>query len=57
MKAFTLGEVDVQPGQRATVDLPVSMLSNHTHVALPVHVVHGEADGPGDVLLRRHPWR
>jgi uncharacterized protein len=46
MSVFTLGEVDVQRGQRATVDLPVSMLSNHTHVALPVHVVHGEEDGP-----------
>ncbi len=46
MSVFTLGEVDVQPGQRATVDLPVSMLSNHTHVALPVHVVHGAEDGP-----------
>jgi uncharacterized protein len=46
MSAFTLGEIDVQPGQRATVDLPVSMLSNHTHVALPVHVVHGEEQGP-----------
>ena len=46
MSAFTLGEVDVQPGQRATVDLPVSTLSNHTHVTLPVHVVHGEAPGP-----------
>jgi predicted deacylase len=46
MSVFTLGEIDVQPGQRATVDLPVSMLSNHTHVALPVHVVHGEEPGP-----------
>jgi predicted deacylase len=46
MSAFMLGEMDVQPGQRATVDLPVSMLSNHTHVALPVHVVHGEEKGP-----------
>ena len=45
MSAFTLGEVDVQPGSRATVDLPVSTLSNHTHVTLPVHVVHGEAPG------------
>ena len=46
MSAFTLGEVDVQRGSRATVDLPVSTLSNHTHVTLPVHVVHGEATGP-----------
>jgi uncharacterized protein len=50
MSAFTLGEIDVQPGQRATVDLPVSMLSNHTHVALPVHVVHGEEPGPAIFL-------
>ncbi len=46
MSAFTLGELDVLPGQRATVDLPVSTLTNHTHVTLPVHVVHGEAPGP-----------
>jgi predicted deacylase len=46
MRVFTLGEADVQPGQRATVNLPVSVLSNHTHVALPVHVVHGEEHGP-----------
>lgn len=46
MSVFTLGEADVRPGQRATVDLPVSMLSNHTHVALPVHVARGEEDGP-----------
>ncbi len=44
--AFTIGERDVQRGQRATVDLPVSTLTNHTHVTLPVHVVHGEAEGP-----------
>jgi predicted deacylase len=46
MSAFTLGEADVQPGGRATVDLPVSTLTNHTHVTLPVHVVHGEEKGP-----------
>mgnify|MGYP006269927535 FL=1 len=46
MTPFLIGEVDVQPGRRATVDLPVSTLSNHTHVTLPVHVVHGEEPGP-----------
>lgn len=46
MSLFTLGEIDVMPGHRATVDLPVSTLSNHTHVTLPVHVVHGEEAGP-----------
>ncbi|HUR43409.1 MAG TPA: succinylglutamate desuccinylase, partial [Aestuariivirga sp.] len=46
MKPFSIGDIDVQPGRRASVDLPVSTLSNHTHVTLPVHVVHGEAPGP-----------
>lgn len=46
MKLFSIGEVGVQPGRRITVDLPVSTLSNHTHVTLPVHVVHGEKRGP-----------
>ena len=46
MKPFLIGDTDVQPGRRATVDLPVSTLSNHTHVTLPVHVVHGEVPGP-----------
>jgi predicted deacylase len=46
MSAFSLGDITVARGQRASVDLPVSMLSNHTHVALPVHVVHGEDQGP-----------
>jgi len=46
MKLFSIGEVGVQPGRRITVDLPVSTLSNHTHVTLPVHVVHGEEKGP-----------
>ena len=46
MSPFRLGAATIAPGQRATVDLPVSTLSNHTHVTLPVHVVHGEAPGP-----------
>ena len=46
MSIFTLGETDVQPGSRATVDLPVSTLTNHTHVTLPVHVLHGQEEGP-----------
>ena len=46
MRVFALGDARVQPSRRATVDLPVSTLSNHAHVTLPVHVVHGEAPGP-----------
>ncbi|MCA3556283.1 succinylglutamate desuccinylase/aspartoacylase family protein [Aestuariivirga sp.] len=50
MSSFILGEASVGPGQRATVNLPVSTLSNHTHVMLPVHVVHGEEPGPAMFL-------
>ena len=44
--AFELGGIEVSAGTRRTVDLPVSVLSNHIPVSLPVHVVHGRKDGP-----------
>ncbi|TMV07270.1 succinylglutamate desuccinylase/aspartoacylase family protein [Ruegeria sediminis] len=43
---FTIGSVKVAPGSRRTVDLPVSVLSDHTPVTMSVHVVHGRQDGP-----------
>jgi predicted deacylase len=43
---FTLGTETIAPGTRRTVDLPVSVLSNHTPIALPVHVIHGSSPGP-----------
>ena len=46
MSAFHIGDMTVATGTRATIDLPVSTLSNHTRMSLPVHVVHGEAQGP-----------
>ena len=46
MKPFAIGEHEIARGARATVDLPVSTLSNHTRVALPVQVLHGENPGP-----------
>lgn len=39
------GEV-VEAGSRRTIDLPISVLSNHTPLALPVCVVHGQSAGP-----------
>jgi predicted deacylase len=36
----------VARGTRVTVDLPVSTLSNHSRMSLPVIVVHGEEAGP-----------
>jgi len=46
MQAFDFGGLDVMPGTRATIDLPVSVLSNHTPMTLPVQIVHGRTDGP-----------
>ena len=45
-KSFTIGGTTVAPGERRLVDLPVSKLSNHTPVTLPVHVLHGARPGP-----------
>ena len=43
---FLIGGEAVPPGSRRTVDLPLSVLSNHTPVTLPVRVVHGRLPGP-----------
>lgn len=44
--SFEIGGQTIAPGARQVIDLPVSRLSNHTPVMLPVHVVHGSAPGP-----------
>lgn len=36
----------IAPGTRQTVDLPVSVMSDHTPVTMSVHVVHGRRPGP-----------
>ena len=43
---FELAGETVPPGERRTVDIPLNVLSNHTPMALPVHVVHGRRSGP-----------
>ncbi len=43
---FHLGGVDVEAGTRRTIDLPISVMSNHLPMSLPVHVVHGAEGGP-----------
>jgi uncharacterized protein len=45
-QAFAIGGMTVEAGHRRLVDLPISKLSNHTPVTLPVHVMHGERPGP-----------
>lgn len=44
--AFSIGKAIVAPGTRQTVELPVSVLSDHTPVTLSAHVVHGKRPGP-----------
>lgn len=43
---FKLGTHEIPAGRRRTVDLPVSVLSDHTPVNMSVHVVHGRLPGP-----------
>jgi predicted deacylase len=43
---FEIGGVSVPPGGRRTVELPVSVLSNHSPVVMPLQVVHGRRAGP-----------
>ena len=50
MKAFAIGQQTIDPGSRRSVDLPVSVLSNHTPMSLPVHVLHGARKGPAMFL-------
>lgn len=42
---FTFGAETLAPGTRRTVDLPVSVLSDHTPVTMSAHVVHGRRAG------------
>lgn len=44
-KHFIIGEETIAPGKRQTVNLPVSLLSTHTPVSVPVNVIHGKRDG------------
>jgi predicted deacylase len=43
---FELAGTRVAPGTRATIDLPVSTLSDHTPINMSVHVIHGKRAGP-----------
>ena len=43
---FTIGGIEVLPGQRRTIDLPFIDLSLQTPMTMPVQVVHGRKTGP-----------
>ena len=45
-EVFRVGGVEVLPGTRAAIDLPITDLSTHTPITMPVVVVHGKRPGP-----------
>ncbi len=45
-EAFRVGDVVVPAGAKAAIDLPITDLSTHTPITMPVVVVHGRREGP-----------
>ena len=43
---FRIGNIDILPGHRRTVHLPVAKLYTHTEMDLTAHVIHGRRSGP-----------
>lgn len=43
---FEIAGTVVAPGQRQIVDIPLSMMSDHTPATLSVQVIHGRREGP-----------
>jgi predicted deacylase len=43
---LAIAGVKVNPGQQATVQVPVPRLYTHTAMTMPVHVIHGKKEGP-----------
>lgn len=48
MKAdpLSINGVEIKPGSRTTIDLPVGRLYTHTTMTMPVHIIHGRKPGP-----------
>ncbi len=44
--SFVFAKQEIAAGTRQTLDLPLSLLSTQTPMAIPVHIVHGKQDGP-----------
>jgi len=43
---FSINGSSVEPGTRATIDLPAGRLYTHAPMTIPVHVINGKHDGP-----------
>ena len=44
--AFEICGETVNPGERATMSLPLPSQSSYTPLSMPVHVIHGKREGP-----------
>lgn len=45
-KTLTINGKTVKPGKGMKVNIPVARLYTHTHMDMPVHVIHGRQEGP-----------
>jgi predicted deacylase len=45
-KPFVLASIEVAPGSRRLINVPMPDLSSQTSMSMPVHVVHGRQPGP-----------
>ncbi len=45
-ESIWIGETEIKPGQRLTIDLPIARLYTRTEMTMPVHVIHGRKPGP-----------
>jgi len=45
-KPFEFNGLEVAPGTRITTDLVLPRLNSRTHLAMPVHIIHGKNEGP-----------
>lgn len=45
-KPITISDTIVKPGTRATIQIPVPRLYNHTKMTMPIQVIHGKKTGP-----------
>jgi len=43
---LSINGVEIKPGSRTTIDLPVGRLYTHTTMTMPVHIIHGRKPGP-----------
>ena len=43
---FSIAGIEIAPGKRKTIALPVTRLYTHAPIEIPIHVIRGKKDGP-----------